>query len=88
MAAACLPPNLTPVESEHMAAIVEVFPQLRNPERPMSGCCITAALRAMGQVPPDLIVLDLGLPDVEGTEVCRRVRRHHVVHGSNGHLGQ
>ena len=25
-----------------------VFPQLRNPERPMSGCCITAALRAMG----------------------------------------
>jgi len=25
-----------------------VFPQLRNPERPMSGCCITAALRTMG----------------------------------------
>jgi hypothetical protein len=25
-----------------------VFPQLRNPDRPMSECCITAALRAMG----------------------------------------
>ena len=25
-----------------------VFPQLRNPTRPMSECCITAALRAMG----------------------------------------
>lgn len=25
-----------------------VFPQLRHPERPMSGCCITAALRALG----------------------------------------
>ena len=25
-----------------------VFPQLRNPERPMSGSCLTAALRAMG----------------------------------------
>jgi integrase len=25
-----------------------VFPQLRNPDRPMSGCCILAALRAMG----------------------------------------
>jgi hypothetical protein len=25
-----------------------VFPQLRNPDRPMSECCVTAALRAMG----------------------------------------
>jgi two-component system KDP operon response regulator KdpE len=28
----------------------------------------------VAQNPPDLIVLDLGLPDVEGTEVCRRIR--------------
>src|SRR5690349_18687632 len=28
---------------------------------------------------PDLIVLDLGLPDVEGTEVCRRVRAQSSV---------
>jgi two-component system KDP operon response regulator KdpE len=32
------------------------------------------ALKAFADRPPDLIVLDLGLPDVEGTEVCRRVR--------------
>ena len=32
------------------------------------------ALRIATEHPPDLIVLDLGLPDIEGTEVCRRVR--------------
>ena len=33
-----------------------------------------AALKAFDQAPADLIVLDLGLPDLEGGEVCRRVR--------------
>jgi two-component system KDP operon response regulator KdpE len=28
---------------------------------------------------PDLIVLDLGLPDIEGTEVCRRVRAQSTI---------
>jgi two-component system KDP operon response regulator KdpE len=34
-----------------------------------------AALDAIGRDKPDLIVLDLGLPDIDGVEVCRRVRR-------------
>ena len=32
------------------------------------------ALQSAGEHPPDLIVLDLGLPDLEGSEVCRRIR--------------
>ena len=32
------------------------------------------ALKIVADHPPDIIVLDLGLPDIEGTEVCRRVR--------------
>jgi len=33
-----------------------------------------AAVKMAHEHPPDLIVLDLGLPDLDGTEVCRRVR--------------
>jgi DNA-binding response OmpR family regulator len=36
-----------------------------------------AALKAVEANPPDLLVLDLMLPEVDGLEVCRRVRRSH-----------
>ena len=34
----------------------------------------TSALAAAGSHPPDLVVLDLTLPDLDGLEVCRRLR--------------
>jgi two-component system KDP operon response regulator KdpE len=34
----------------------------------------TEAFQIVADRSPDLIVLDLGLPDVQGTEVCRRIR--------------
>jgi DNA-binding response OmpR family regulator len=39
-----------------------------------------AAVRAASEQPHDLIVLDLGLPDIDGVEVCRRVRAFSSAH--------
>ncbi|MEP6852969.1 MAG: response regulator transcription factor [bacterium] len=36
-----------------------------------------SALRAVDKAPPDLMVLDLMLPGIDGLEVCRRMRAEH-----------
>src|SRR5690349_2511738 len=39
-----------------------------------------AAVHTAEQTHPDLIVLDIGLPDIDGVEVCRRVRSFSDAH--------
>lgn len=37
------------------------------------------ALAAFAEEPPDLVILDLGLPDLDGVEVLRRLRRRSAI---------
>ena len=38
-----------------------------------------AALDSVDRQPPQLVILDLGLPDLDGVEVCRRLREGRSV---------
>lgn len=38
-----------------------------------------AALRAVSGSEPDIVLLDLGLPDMDGVDVCRSIREHSGV---------
>lgn len=42
-------------------------------------CTGTAAIEKAAQLKPDVILLDIGLPDIDGTEVCKRVKDQQEV---------
>ena len=65
-------------EEENILEIVEAYLVAKNYQvfRAMDG---EEALRKAETIRPDLIVLDLMLPDISGLEVCRRIRKSSSV---------
>ncbi len=69
--------NGTVLFVEDEPAIYEPFSQAleRNGYRPIVARTAAEALELAGSVDPDLVLLDLTLPDGDGRDVCRALRR-------------
>jgi two-component system, OmpR family, response regulator RegX3 len=76
------------VEARLQVLVVEDDPTIAEPlatglEREGYAVRVTAtgraALDALAERPADVVLLDLGLPDLDGREVCRRIRERSAV---------
>ncbi|RJL31734.1 response regulator transcription factor [Bailinhaonella thermotolerans] len=54
------------------AAVIQGLTRLRHAVR--SAGCALDALREVAQSPPDVVILDLGLPDLDGAEALKMMR--------------
>ncbi|WP_448134320.1 response regulator [Stenotrophomonas rhizophila] len=60
-------------DDDRLATLVARYLQGHGFEVQRAGCGDEAIARIQ-QAPPDVVLLDLGLPDMDGLDVCRRVR--------------
>jgi DNA-binding response OmpR family regulator len=61
-------------DEPNIADLVELYLE-REGYRVQKAATGTAALKVVADARPRLVVLDVGLPDVDGLEVCRRLRQ-------------
>ncbi|NSL85295.1 response regulator [Chitinophaga solisilvae] len=52
----------------------------RQEDFSVAGCCATGAegLKAITTLNPDVVLLDINLPDIKGIDICRQVRKHNT----------
>jgi two-component system, OmpR family, alkaline phosphatase synthesis response regulator PhoP len=65
-------------DEENLASLVQAYLEQEG-YQVLSVSTGEEALRVVGEQPVRLVVLDLNLPDVDGLEVCRRIRLHSQV---------
>jgi two-component system catabolic regulation response regulator CreB len=68
-------PTILVVEDEPSVAEAIVYALRTDGCVPIHVTTGTAALAAIQSATPDLIVLDVGLPDANGFDLCRQIRR-------------
>ena len=65
-------------DEANIADLVELY-IAREGYRVLKADCGAAALTAVDRDRPRLVILDVGLPDVDGLEVCRLLRAHSPI---------
>jgi len=71
--------NILVVEDEQAIAETIVYALETEGFRPVWKTTGRAALEVVASQPVALVVLDVGLPDMNGFDVCRELRRQHAV---------
>ncbi|MDQ1511450.1 MAG: two-component system, OmpR family, response regulator [Actinomycetota bacterium] len=65
-------------DEPNIAELIELYLR-REGYRVVQAASGEAAVRAVAEHRPRLVVLDIGLPDIDGLEVCRRLRRTSTI---------